>query len=209
MNIMLVSSGMFHPPLAARWRLWRMLRQEPTLRIARASSLEALPRRELGRYAALVLYFHHKRLSPPALSAFEAYVANGGGVLALHSVTASFKETIPFFEIIGGCFTGHGVIEPIQVQPLPESWLLEGLPPFTVRDELYIHELQTGLTVHAVAQVPGGGQQGQVVPLVWTYQYGKGRICYACPGHLTASLANPSYQEVLRRGLRWVSEPHG
>lgn len=204
MNILLISAGFFHPPVTARWHLWRMLRREAALHIDHASSLEALTQKEMARYSALVLYFHHKHLSPAALAAFRAYVSGGGGVLALHSVTASFKESAPFFEIIGGRFTSHGAIEPIHLQPVTGSWLLGRAAAFTVRDELYLHELQPGLTVHAVALQDSAGQN-QAVPLVWTHQYGKGRVCYACPGHLAASLANPGYQEVMRRGMRWIT----
>lgn len=200
MKILYVSSGLFHPPLAGRWRLHRLLQETPGLSVQYASSMEALPALPLDEYAALILYFHRQAISPRTLSAFDAYVSGGGGVLAIHSVTASFKEEAHFFEIIGGRFTGHGPLETFAIQPSPGSDVFSGLPAFSLRDELYLHELQPGLGTHFHAL-----HQGQSVPVVWTHRYGSGRVCYACPGHRTASLQDPTYRRVLQRGLAWTA----
>lgn len=69
----------------------------------------------MERFAALVLYFHHKTLSPAALTRLEAYARQGGGILALHSATASFKDCLPYFDILGGRFIGHGKVEPFEM----------------------------------------------------------------------------------------------
>ncbi|MBN1145952.1 MAG: ThuA domain-containing protein [Anaerolineales bacterium] len=196
--ILLIACGFFHPPFAAVRRLRSLLRVAcPNL--SSAASMNDLASLDLSRFAALALYFHQKRISAAALAAFEAFVANGGGALALHSATASFKDSPQYFEILGGRFTGHGPIEEITLAPAPEDPIFGGLPPFSVRDELYLHELQPGVRPHFSAM-----RQGQAVPLVWTYTYGQGRVCYACPGHTAAALRNPLYQQVLKRGLEWV-----
>jgi type 1 glutamine amidotransferase len=64
-----------------------------------------------------------------------------------------------------------------------------------------MHELQPGVEVHFTAQL-----EDKDVPVVWTYRHGKGKVCYAVPGHTTGSMYNQTYQQVLQRGLRWVAE---
>ena len=51
---------------------------------------------------------------------------------------------------------------------------------FVIKDELYIHELEPGIDVHFTAK-----HKGRDIPVVWTYHYGKGNVCYAVPGHTT------------------------
>jgi uncharacterized protein len=200
MQAWLVTSGLFHPPWRARRVLHQTLQGAAGLTFRHASSLAVLPRLALEEVGALVLYYHHRTLSPRALAALAQFVSQGGGVLAVHSATASFKRSPHYFEILGGRFTGHGAVEPIRVQPARETdGLFGGLEAFTIVDELYLHELQPGVRVHFVAS-----HQGREVPVVWTQTYGAGRICYVCPGHATATLQNVSVQAILRRGLAWV-----
>jgi uncharacterized protein len=164
-------------------------------------SLEQLPP-DLADYDALVIYLHHKHISGEALDRFEAYLAGGGGVLAIHSPTASYKDQPRFAEMLGGRFTGHGPVGAFTVTPVsPSSPVFGELPRFRVVDELYHHELQPDIQVHFTAQ-----EQGENVPVVWTREYGQGRVCYAVPGHRLGSLRLAVYQAVLRRGLEWVSE---
>jgi type 1 glutamine amidotransferase len=147
------------------------------------------------------IYIHHKKISPTALADLDAFVSNGCGLLAIHSATASFKETKHYFEILGGRFIGHGKVEKFKVEKL-ESEIFDGIGDFVVRDELYIHELKSGITVHFTAK-----HEGKDVPVVWTVRYSKGKVCYAVLGHTTASMKHPAVQEILRRGLAWKMPP--
>lgn len=207
MKILLVSAGIFHPPLLGRTSLHRALQQIDGLAFVRTPSLENLPG-ALDGFSALVLHFHHRRISPPAFHRLEAFVQNGGGILAIHAATASFKETQPYFDILGGRFIEHGPVttfEAGRVKGGPSGLnagldLFTGIESFTVRDELYIHELQPGNQIHFIAR-----HEGQDIPVVWTRRFGQGRVCYACPGHRSATMNNPAYQEVLRKGLQWVA----
>jgi type 1 glutamine amidotransferase len=63
--------------------------------------------RQSQGFSALVIYIHHKRISQSALTSWIVFVSDGGGILAIHSATASFKKQT-FFEILGGRFIGHG-----------------------------------------------------------------------------------------------------
>ena len=196
--VLLVTDGMFHPPYRGRLALHQALAQLDGFSYRHVHSLEQLPA-DVEKYAALVLYFHHKTISAVALARLDAFVKAGGGILALHSATASFKNAPHYFEIVGGRFSGHGAVEDFAVKKVKDN-IFGGMGDFSVKDELYLHELQPGIEIHFAAQ-----HAGQDVPIVWTHQYGKGKVCYAVPGHTTVSMRHPVVQEILQRGLEWVT----
>ena len=197
-KILLVTDGIFHPPLTARKALHKTLADLDRFEFQHVRSMEKLPS-ELSVFSALVLYMHHKKISGSALEALDGFVSNGGGILGVHTATASFQQQLHYFEILGGRFTGHGPVESFEVEPISGSDIFPGFPVFTVKDELYIHEIQPGNTVHFTAK-----HEGHDIPVVWTRQYGQGRVCYMVPGHTTTSMHNRTYQELLQRGLSWV-----
>jgi type 1 glutamine amidotransferase len=198
-KILLVTSGIFHPPLFGRMALHNMLKHMKDFSFAHVSSLEKLPA-DLDSFSALVLHYHHKTISDTALNRLDTFVKNGGGILALHAATASFKATLPYFKILGGRFIGHGKVERFQVKKLKDG-IFDGIEDFIVKDELYIHELEPNIEVYFMAK-----HEGKDIPVVWTYRYGKGKVCYAVPGHTTGSMYNETYQQILKRGLKWVTE---
>jgi type 1 glutamine amidotransferase len=199
MNVLLVTDGFFHPPLLGRLALDDTLRKMSGFSFDHINSMEKFPP-DLEIYSALVLNYHHKTISPLALSRLDRFVQSGGGLLAIHAATASFKGTSAYFDILGGRFIGHGKVGKIEVIN-QNSQIFSGIPNFSIRDELYIHDLNDQVLVHFSAK-----QEMNEVPIVWTFQYGKGKICYALPGHTTGSILNPTYKKVLQRALEWVCE---
>jgi len=197
-KILLVTDGIFHPTWFGRMALHRALKQLNDYSFVHISSLEKLPT-DLSSFSALVLHYHHKTISNTAVEKLGQFVKGGGGILAIHAATASFKETLPYFKILGGRFIGHGAVESFEVKKTRDD-IFSGIESFTVKDELYIHELEPDIEVHFTAKY-----EGRVLPVVWTYRYEKGKVCYSVPGHTTKSMQHRSYQELLRRGLLWVA----
>ena len=197
-KVLLVTDGFFHPTLLGRLALHQALKQLEGFSFVHVSSLEKLPH-DLKTYSALVLHYHHKKISPSVLGKLDNFVQNGGGILAIHAATASFKETLPYFKILGGRFIGHGKVEPFEVTKVRDD-IFSGIENFVVKDELYIHELETDIEVHFTAK-----HEGKDIPVVWTYRYGNGKVCYAVPGHTTGTMRNQTYQNLLQRGLEWVT----
>jgi type 1 glutamine amidotransferase len=211
-KVLLVTDGFFHPTFLGRWALHQSLaspvpaeaseqkgRVRENFSFSHISSLEKLPF-NLASFSALVLHYHHKTISSFALGKLNTFVKKGGGILAIHAATASFQETLPYFEILGGRFIGHGPIENFEVKRIRDD-IFGGIEDFIVKDELYIHELQPNIEVHFTAK-----HEGQEIPVVWTHRYGKGKVCYAVPGHTTESMRNKTYQQLLKRGLMWAVE---
>jgi uncharacterized protein len=198
-QILLVTDGLFHPPYFARLELHKCLAELDGFSFNHIPSMEKLPP-DLEQFAAFVIYFHAKTISEAALGAMETYVSKGGGILAIHSATASFKQSKQYSKILGGRFVGHGAIGAIEIKSTKREIFGE-VKDFSIRDELYLHDIQPGVDIHFTARLAD-----RVVPVVWTYHYGKGKVCYAVPGHTTASMRNPFYQKILQRGLGWVTE---
>jgi len=194
-KVLLVTDGIFHPPFSARQSLHTTLAELDGFEFQHIRSMEKL----LKEFSALVIYLHHKKISERALAALDDFVSNRGGILGIHSATAAFKKQHHYFEILGGRFIGHGPVKPLEVKPISESKIFTGFPVFIIKDELYIHELQPGITPHFIAM-----HKGQEIPAVWTYRYGQGRVCYVVPGHCTKTMHNETYQKILQRGLTWV-----
>ena len=119
-RILLASSGFFHPSWLARQRLKRNLQTLPGYVFQQVASLQVLPQLDIFSFRAIVLYFHHKAISPSALACLDEFVRRGGGVLAIHSATASFKQEPRYFEILGGRFRVHGAVQTFKVSPDPE-----------------------------------------------------------------------------------------
>ena len=205
-NLLLISSGLFHPSWLGRLALRRWL--ESALAgsgwngIVRRPSPESLPALvNQVEFAAIVLYVHQKAISSQALDALDSFISRGGGLLALHSAAASYKANHQYRAILGGRFTGHAPMSWLDVEPAAgDNAPFDGLPAFRIRDELYIHELQPDVRIHFWVE-----NRGRQEPLVWTRRHGAGRVCYLCPGHTASSLTHPAVQAVLQRGLDWVS----
>ena len=197
-KVLLVTDGIFHPPFSARQSLHNTLAELDGFEFQHIRSMEKLPS-NLIVFSALVIYLHHKEISERTLASLDGFVFNGGGILGVHSATAAFQKHSHYFEILGGRFIGHGPIEPFEVKPVLQSEIFDGIPAFTVKDELCIHELQPGITPHFTAI-----HEEQEVPIVWTYHYGQGRVCYAVPGHRTKTMQDETYQKILQRGLTWI-----
>jgi len=195
-TIWLVSEGIIHPPLDGRFALRRAL-QSSGNQVKSCRRLEQLPQ-DLSHITAIVLYMHRQSVEEDALHRLIDYVRNGGGILAVHSASASFKRKSAFFELLGGRFVGHGKVQSLKFRPLRED-LFEGIDAFTIVDELYRHEFQPKVEVHWLASAAG-----EEVPAVWTHRFDAGRVCYLMPGHLGYSLRHPAVQQIIQRGLTWV-----
>ena len=200
-KVLLVTDGIFHPTFFGRMALHNALKQMEVFSFEHISSLEKLPANP-GSFSALVLHFHHKIISAEALNRLDSFTRNGGGILAIHAATASFKQTPSYFKILGGRFVVHGKVEKFQVEKfegLKSNDVFAGINDFVVKDELYIHELQSDIEVHFTAK-----HEGKDIPVVWTHRCGTGKICYAVPGHTTGTMRNKTYQQILKRGLKWI-----
>lgn len=197
-SVLLVSSGIVHPSLPARFLLRRALAAVPGYHFRRIASLEALSTQAPVR--AIVLYMHQETISSAALDRLDSFVQQGGGLLAVHAASASFSGEARYFDLLGGQFVEHGPVESFEVRPAePQNDLFAGIPPFLVTDELYRHEYDPGNQIHFTTTV---GDERE--PVVWTRRHGSGRVCYCSLGHTLDAMRRPEVSQILQRGLAWA-----
>ena len=137
------------------------------------------------------------------------FVEGGGAALFLHNVTHVGLTDPDFRHVLGAAYTGHPPIRTFKVKVKnPNHPITRGVRDFVVTDEQHYMDydkdpkhifLETvneeGLTYRSFgATAPGG----------WSYDYGKGRICYLSPGHLLMVLWNPEYIKLQQNAVRWL-----
>jgi len=217
-KLLVLSAGMVHPSWPARRNLNRILLSIKDNEYIFSSSIESFKELDINKYAAVILYFHKQYVSVESLKALDEFVKNGGGLLAIHSASASFKKHPEYFDILGGRFINHGKIEEYIVRPSYTatteqletgnivngisdnvSYLFSDIDEFKVKDELYFHEYRPENTIHFYVE-----KNGKKEPVVWTRHHGKGRVCYLAVGHCAKSLKNPCVQKIIHSGLKWI-----
>ena len=131
--------------------------------------------------------------------AFRAFVRDGGGLLAIHSGTAGYRETPILRAFLGGVFLQHPPQCEVTIAPHGEGALTAGLAPFTIRDEHYQMAFEAADATLFLDTVSEHGTQ----PGGWTREEGAGRVGVLTPGHNVEVWLHPTYQALLGNALRW------
>jgi len=199
-RVLIISAGIIHPSWLARIYFSRIAKSVEKINPVFSTSVEDLKLLGPQEFSAAVLYFHRSRISDDALRCLDRFVSQGGGLLAVHSASASFKQSRGYFNIIGGRFTSHGKVEDYAVSPRTESSIIfPGINDFTIRDELYIHEYRKDVTIHFYADYHGTPE-----PAVWTRVHHEGRVAYASFGHCARAMTVPEVKSIIQKCLLWV-----
>lgn len=163
------------------------------------TNLEDLSQLVKTRFNALIIYVNIKRMRDRIFKKVDEFIHSGGGLLSLHSTTASFSNQPKFTKIVGARFVHHGPITGYLVQPSgSQSEVYSSLSEFLVEDELYRQRYAKA----AIEQFVYRGKRF-VEPLIWINHYGQGRIVGISPGHRTGTLNNPKMVIIIRRSLEW------
>lgn len=151
--------------------------------------------------------------------AFQEYIRNGGGFVAIHSANASEREWPWYWALVGGKFVRHAPHQEFDVVVTdPQHLSTTHLPTrWTIADECY-YSFQLNPDIHVLlsadlSTVEDDGKSdypgetfGQLFPLCWCHQFDGGRQWYTALGHDPEFYADPLFTEHLRGGLLWVLE---
>jgi hypothetical protein len=149
--------------------------------------------------AVVLLTAGEPKLTPRQKSDLLSFVRNGKGLVAIHSAIGSFRQWPEFGDMIAG----RNEEQPAS----PEDWdvtILEPANPLTallpksfrIRDNFSPVALQKDARVLA--------QSGDGTPVVWTRNYGKGRVFASQIGHEDAAWDRPDVQHLYLEGIRWA-----
>lgn len=126
------------------------------------------------------------------------YVQRGGGLLAVHSGTAEYKETPVLRALLGGVFDMHPPQCMVTVEATESSSFTDGFAPFTLKDEHYFMAMgDAPVDVFLTSRSEHGVQ-----PAGWRRSEGLGRVAVLTPGHNVEVWLNSSFQLLLRNAMR-------
>jgi len=186
----------------------------------------------LSGYEVLVLDYNGARWGAATEAAVLGFVRSGKGLVAVHAATYAFgglriladrsvrtdiiEPPWPEYgEMVGGAWseaapaTGHGRRHSFTVKFVDRDHpIARGLKEtFIANDELY-HNIRTRPGIHLLAtafddlKMNGAGKDE---PMLWTVNYGKGRVFHTALGHDVAAMQEPGFMVTLARGAEWAA----
>lgn len=147
------------------------------------------------------------------------HVRAGKGLVSYHSANNAFWGWEEFDKLVGGTWrerAGHAPYHPYTVTIVDrENPITRGMPPtFAESDELY-HQLSMQPGIHLLATAfddpkncwkPGEGcGTGKDEPLIWTVNYGLGRVFQTALGHDVKAMQSAGFRLTLARGTEWAA----
>lgn len=131
---------------------------------------------------------------------------DGVAAVNLHCAMHCYRTgTDDWFQFVGIQSSRHGPQKPIEVTYVERDHaVVKGLANWTTINE----ELYNNLRLFDTARPLARGKQdtGKAIDdavVVWTNQFGKGRVFSTTLGHNTDTVADPRYLDLVARGLLW------
>jgi type 1 glutamine amidotransferase len=147
-------------------------------------------------------------LPVPDRPALKRFVRRGGALIGTHSASDTFHSWPAFETLLGGEFARHGALQEGRLLVEARNSITRGLPSsFRLTDEFYefASPVPRGTTVLLRLDpdsVPD--EMATDLPLVWTRQYGRGRVFYDALGHPPETWQDPMNSRLLARGVAWA-----
>jgi len=164
----------------------------------------------------IVMYDMVGKITPEQQAAFVELLKQGIGVVSLHHNMGAHHDWPEFTRIVGGKF----ILKECEIdgQKQPKSgWahdqvlkvaiadkdhpITRGLKDFEIHDETYCR-FYTAPDVKVLLKTDHPKNDPE---LAWVKDYGKSRVMYLMLGHDGKAYANPNFQEILARGIRWAA----
>ena len=135
----------------------------------------------------------------------------GHGFIGTHSAADTYGNYQPYWDMIGGTFDGHpwgsGSTVTITVHekdhPVSKPWGDE----FEIKDEIYKFKNWQPEKVRVLMSLNMAKTELKGpyhVPVCWVKRYGQGKVMHMSLGHREDVWDNPTYQQSLLGGVRWI-----
>ena len=153
-------------------------------------------------------------LTPPQSAGLRKAVHAGTGLAGWHGgLVATFDDDHEYLRMVGGLFLWHPaefLDHKVRIEPEHAGHpIVAGIEDFTVHTEQYwmLTDARNRTLATTIVEPPDGGQgDGPVaMPVVWTRQWGSGRIFFSAIGHRLEDLEQPEVRTLTARGLAWAS----
>lgn len=154
----------------------------------------------LAKYDALMIYANHNTITPEQEKALLDYVAGGKAFLPLHAASYCFRNSPAYVALVGAQFQKHGTGEFTATIVKADHPVLEGIQPFQVWDETYVHTMHNTDRTVLMERVDAAGAE----PWTWVRTHGKGRVFYTAYGHDERVWGHASFHRLIRNAIRWA-----
>jgi type 1 glutamine amidotransferase len=165
----------------------------------------------LKDYDVIVMTIYSQRrpvLPAQAQENLLSFVKGGKGFFVQHLASASFPKWEEFGKLCGRKWvmgiSGHGPRGVFEAKVVDkEHPITRGMDNFQTDDELY-SKLQGNGKIHVLVEGDSPWSK-KTEPLVFTLEYGKGRVVHNAFGHDGRALKNPSVEKIIARGVEWAA----
>ncbi len=165
-------------------------------------------------------------ISEDALRGLRTAVEAGTGLTGWHGgIADSFRASSDYLQLVGGQFATHPAVGAAITRLEGEENFREytvrvteqghrhpitaGIDDFDLTTEQYwvlFDELNDVLATTTHPAEPGQPwHRPHTSPVVWTREWGKGRIVVSTPGHSPDVLDHPSVRTIVERGMLWAA----
>lgn len=138
----------------------------------------------------------------------SAAVRSGVGLGGIHGgMGDAFRGALDYEWMVGGHFVGHPFVGPYTVKVVqPEHPITQGLDAtFVYESEQYYMLTDPANEVLATTRYTCEDRTC-TMPVIWTKNWGQGRVFYSALGHTMAELkAHPHVFEMTLAGLEWAT----
>ena len=146
-------------------------------------------------------------LSPDGERNLCTAIADGTGLAGWHAgLGDAFRANTEFQFMVGGQFVAHpgGNLPewPVRITQ-PDHEITRGISDFVMRDtERYYMQVDPSIQVLAVSRYEDGDFD---IPVVWTRNWGSGRVAYVTIGHTFKDFETPAALTLIERCLLWAA----
>ncbi len=166
----------------------------------------------LARFAVVVfLSTTGDVLDAAQQTAFEDYIAAGGGYVGIHAAADTEYDWPWYGELVGAYFQSHPAIQAatVVVEDRAHDATAHLGATWQRTDEWYDYRSNPRENVRVLASLDessySGGAMNGDHPIAWCQEYAGGRSFYTGGGHTVESYADPEFRRHLLGGIRWAA----
>lgn len=175
-----------------------------------SNTLDSYVNLDLKGFDLIVQTWTMGTITGPQEKALLEAVKSGVGIAGWHGgLGDSFRNNTEYQFMVGGQWVAHpgGVIDySVQITNKKDP-VTKGLSDFKMHSEQYFVHVDPNVKVLATTTFDDKSASwigGNVIPVVWKKQYGKGRVFYSSLGHVATDYNVPEALEIQKRGIRWA-----
>lgn len=165
----------------------------------------------LKRYDVIVFTIYNATvpmITPQAQENLLNFVKGGKGFFVQHLASASFAKWPEFGKLCGRHWvmgtSGHGPRSVFEAKVTNDDHpITKGIKSFKIDDELYA-KLQGNEEINVLVTADSDWSK-KTEPLVFTREYGKGRVVQNAFGHDRKAILTPEVAKIIARGTEWAA----